>query len=121
MLLFNCKEILIEKLKSAHFSYIESSRFNASKKHPLCDNLLEAQICEYASAYGVVGGEPASHHVDPGSIPGFGVVICDLVDALCIALPLRVCAVSLKYMIDNQMGEGKYANKTIGTWPYNLA
>jgi hypothetical protein len=22
---------------------------------------------------------------------------------------------------DNQMREGKYANKTIGTWPYNLA
>jgi hypothetical protein len=22
---------------------------------------------------------------------------------------------------DNQMGEGKYASKTIGTWPYNLA
>jgi hypothetical protein len=57
------------------------------------------QICEYANADGVVGGEPASHHVDSGSIPGSGVVICDLVDALCIALPSRVCAVSLQYMI----------------------
>jgi hypothetical protein len=36
---------------------------------------------------------------DPGSIPGSGVVICDLVDALCIALPVRVSAVSLQYMI----------------------
>jgi hypothetical protein len=40
-----------------------------------------------------------SHHVDPGSIPGSGVVICDLVDALCIALPMRVFAISLQYMI----------------------
>jgi hypothetical protein len=70
---------------------------------------------ESANADGVVGGEPASHHVDPGSIPGSGVVICDLVDALGIALPLRVCAVSFA-IHNNQMGEGKYANKTIGTW-----
>jgi hypothetical protein len=47
----------------------------------------------------VVGGEPAAHHVDPGFIPGSGVVFCDLVDAFCIALPMRVCAFSLQYMI----------------------
>jgi hypothetical protein len=56
------------------------------------------------NADGVVGGEPASHHKDLGSVPGSGVVICDLVDALCIALPLRVCAVSLQYLKPN--GEG---------------
>jgi hypothetical protein len=76
---------------------------------------------DYANADGVVGGEPASYHVDLGSIPGSGVDICDLVDALRITLPLRGCAVSFYNTYNNQMGEGKYANKTIGTWPYNLA
>jgi hypothetical protein len=50
----------------------------------------------------VVGGELASHHIEPGLIPGSGVILCDLVDALCIALPMGVCAVSLQYH-DNQM------------------
>jgi hypothetical protein len=44
--------------------------------------------------------------------------ISDLVDALCIALPLRVCAVSLQYIITKW---GKVNMGTIGTWPYNLA
>jgi hypothetical protein len=40
-------------------------------------NIFVGLLAHEANADGVVGGEPASHHVDPGSIPGSGVVICD--------------------------------------------
>jgi hypothetical protein len=44
--------------------------------------IYKYKVTYNANADDVVGGEPASHHVDPASIPGSGVVICDLVAAL---------------------------------------